>query len=89
MEKTPPEIFIDGFRNYVEEDVRPLLEKIKIPTLILHGEHDRGCSLDVAKYLNERIPRSQMYTFKDEPHFVNLTAADKFNIILEKFVTAG
>jgi len=89
MKKTPPEIFLDGLRSYVEEDVRPLLEKIKIPTLILHGENDKGCSLDVAKYLNERIPRSQMYTFKDEHHFVNLTAADKFNIILEKFVIAG
>ncbi len=89
MQKTPPEIFIDGLRNYAEEDVRPLLTKIKIPTLILRGENDNGCSLDAAKYLKERIPKSKLYTFKDEHHFVNLTAADKFNTVLEKFVTAG
>jgi pimeloyl-ACP methyl ester carboxylesterase/predicted amidohydrolase len=88
-QKTPLEITMNAANNLFEEDLRPLLEKINIPTLILHGENDMLCPLEGAKYMHEKIPGSKMYIFKDKGHCPSITAVDKFNKILEEFIKTG
>ena len=88
-QKTTQEIAINRLINYSKEDLRPLLGKINVPTLILHGENDRVMLLDGAKYMHEKIPGSKMHIFKDKGHLVSITAAEKFNKILEEFITTG
>jgi pimeloyl-ACP methyl ester carboxylesterase len=85
-EKTPPEIFVKSLRNLSKEDVRPLLDKIEVPTLILNGDKT-AYALENVKYLKEKIPRSETFIFKGLGLcFLNMLAADKFNRILEKFM---
>jgi len=88
-QKTPQEIAINSAKNFLKEDLRPLLGKINIPTLMLHGENDRLMPLEGAKYMHENIPGSKMYIFKDKGHNPSITAADKFNKILEEFIKTG
>jgi len=88
-QKTPEEIAINVANNFSKEDLRPLLGKINIPTLILHGENDRADPLEGAKYMHEKIPGSKMYIFKGKGHCPSITAADKFNKILEEFIRTG
>ena len=88
-QKTPQEIAINSIRNFAKEDLRPLLGKINIPTLIIHGEKAVTPRFECAKYMHEKIPGSKMYIFKDEGHFPSMTAADKFNKILEEFIMTG
>lgn len=88
-EKTPPEIFVKGLRNLSKEDVRPLLEKIDVPTLILNGDKT-AYALENVKYLKERISGSEAFVFKGLGLcFLNMIAADKFNKILEEFIIGG
>jgi len=88
-QKTTQEIAINSLINFSKEDIRPLLGKIKIPTLILHGENDRVFLSECTKYMHENIPGSEMYIFKDKGHLPSLTATDKFNKILKEFITTG
>jgi pimeloyl-ACP methyl ester carboxylesterase len=88
-QKTTKEIAINCFSNFLKEDLRPLLGKIDIPTLIIHGENDRLMLLEAAKYMHENISGSKMYVFKDKGHAPSITAADKFNKILEEFIKTG
>jgi len=88
-QNTTKEIAINSLRNCFESDLRPLLEKIKIPTLIIHGENDGGVRWENAKYMHENISGSKMHIFKDKGHFPSVTAAERFNQILEEFVTTG
>ena len=88
-QKTPEKIAMNSANNFMKEDLRPLLGKINIPTLILHGENDMVCPLGGAKYMHENVPRSEMYIFKGKGHAPSITAADKFNKILEEFVKTG
>jgi len=88
-QKTTQEIAVNCFSNFLKEDLRPLLGKINIPTLILHGENDRAVMLEGAKYVHENILGSKMCIFKDKGHVLSITAADKFNRILEEFVKTG
>jgi len=88
-QKTPPEIFVNSLYNYFNTDVRPLLGKIDIPTLILNGDK-APFALKKVKYLQEKIPGSKIFIFRGMgPCFINMLAANKFNRILETFINSG
>lgn len=81
---TPPEIVINALINYHKEDVRHLLGKIAVPTLIFGFPQ----MSKITEYMSERIPSSEYYEFKSHI-FPNLFEAEKFNKILEGFITAS
>ena len=39
--------------------------------------------------MHEKIPGSKMYIFKGKGHAPSITAAEKFNKILEEFIKTG
>jgi pimeloyl-ACP methyl ester carboxylesterase len=89
IEQVPPEINLINFKIFLEADNRPLLSKIKIPTLILHGEGNfEIIPLCDFEYMNKRIKGSKRYAFKNSK-WVSLTEIDKFNRVLEGFLTTG
>jgi len=88
-QKTTNEITVNSLWNWLNEDLRPLLKKIDVPTLIMHGENDEVLRWEIAKYMHENIPGSRMHLFKEKGHFPSVTAADKFNKTLEEFITTG
>jgi sugar-specific transcriptional regulator TrmB/pimeloyl-ACP methyl ester carboxylesterase len=81
--KLPPETILISYKLLIEADVRPFLGKIRIPTLILHGEKDIMPMEDV-EYLKKRIPGSKLYIFKDAD-VVSVLKPDEFNRVLEDF----
>jgi sugar-specific transcriptional regulator TrmB/pimeloyl-ACP methyl ester carboxylesterase len=87
VQKIPPEVYLIYQKLSWEADVRPLLDKIRIPTLILHGEIS-NVPLESARYLNEKIPGSKLHVFKGA-NMVTFKEAKKFNRLLEEFFTFG
>ena len=88
-EKTPPEIFVKSLHNLSKEDVRPLLGKIIIPTLILAGDKTPYVC-GIVKYLKESIPNSRAFVFEGLGLcFLNMKATEKFNELLESFIDTG
>jgi sugar-specific transcriptional regulator TrmB/pimeloyl-ACP methyl ester carboxylesterase len=87
VNKIPVEIRLIMNKILFEADVQPLLGKINIPTLILHGENDM-LPIESAKYLKERIPKSQLYIFEDAT-FVSMCRPDELNKVLEEFLIMG
>jgi sugar-specific transcriptional regulator TrmB/pimeloyl-ACP methyl ester carboxylesterase len=89
IEQVPPEMNLINFKIFLEADNRPLLSKIKIPTLILHGEGNfEIIPLRDFEFMNKRIKGSKRYVFKNSK-WVSLTEIDKFNRVLEEFLTEG
>jgi len=88
-QRTTLEITINSLVNFAKEDLRSLLPKIDIPTLIIHGKNDMVSPVEGAKYMHENISGSELYIFKDKGHMPNITAADEFNKILKEFITTG
>jgi len=87
VQKISPEVCLIYQKLLWEADVRPLLDKILIPTLILHGEIS-NVPLESAHYLNKKIPGSKLYVFKGA-NMVTFKEAKKFNRLLEEFFTSG
>ena len=68
-----------------DTDLRPDLEKIKIPTLILHGKNDKICSFDLAEQMKAGISDSKLVAFEKSGHSLFLEETKKFNSELIKF----
>lgn len=56
------------FKKVISEDLTPLLEKVKIPSLIIWGEYDKVTPIDDAYLFNEKIEKSELKIVKGAGH---------------------
>jgi len=68
-----------------DTDLRSDLEKITIPTLIMHGKKDKICSFVLAKQMKNGIKDSHIISFENSGHSMFLEETRKFNAELIKF----
>jgi len=59
---------------------------IHVPTLIIHGIHDKVIPFDQARELNQKIMSSQLVPFQYSGHGAFWEERDKFNQLLAQFV---
>ena len=69
-----------------EADLRDVLPRIDIPTLLLYGEVDRRSPLGVADDLHARIPGSTLSVMPGVGHLSNVEAPDLFNQEVREFL---
>ena len=85
-QRTPPEIFRDGVYNIWNVDVRQLLEKINVPTLIVGGNKSAN-DLAQVEFLHEKIPKSKIHVSEGRNSaLLNVFAANEFNQTLENYL---
>jgi non-heme chloroperoxidase len=70
-----------------DTDLRKDLEKITIPTLIMHGKKDKICSFDLAEQMKAGISKSHIVAFHISGHSLFLEETYKFNTELIKFAS--
>lgn len=71
---------------WIDEELFSDLEKIHVPTLILHGIHDKVCLFPLAIAQNEGIRNSKLVPFKYSGHGLFYDERDKFNKELTQFI---
>lgn len=69
-----------------EESLFSDLGKIRVPTLILHGIHDKVCLFPLAEAQKQGIKNSKLIAFEDSGHGLFYDQRDKFNKELIKFI---
>ncbi|GAB7388473.1 alpha/beta hydrolase [Bacillaceae bacterium] len=62
------------------------LGKIRVPTLILHGIHDKVCPFPLAEALNKGIKNAKLVPFENSGHGLFWEERDKFNRELAQFI---
>jgi non-heme chloroperoxidase len=62
------------------------LEKIKVPTIIFHGVHDKVCLPQLAIVQNEKIKNSKLIWFEYSGHGLFWEQRDKLNQTLANFI---
>ncbi|MFD1175484.1 alpha/beta fold hydrolase [Paenibacillus puldeungensis] len=75
--------------SFRDESLFSDLGKIKVPTLILHGIHDKVCFPELAIAQHEGIKNSKLVWFKFSGHALFYEERDKFNEELMKFIEQG
>lgn len=84
--RCPPSIvgLRDGLRLLDELDLRGLLTGIRVPTLVVHGEHDAVTPVGAGRYLAGHIPGARLVTLPGG-HAPHLASSRQFNTILEEW----
>jgi pimeloyl-ACP methyl ester carboxylesterase len=67
-------------------DLKAQLEKMTVPTLIIHGDEDRSC-LGTGAFLKRTIPSAGLMVFPKTGHTINLEEPALFNFALQDFFT--
>lgn len=73
-------------RAMAEADLRDVLPRVDVPTLVLHGEADARSPLQVGVELHERIAGSRLVVLPGVGHASNLEAAATFNSEVRRFL---
>ncbi|MBC7645120.1 MAG: alpha/beta hydrolase [Thermoleophilia bacterium] len=73
---------------FARTDFRSDLDRIDVPTLVMHGDSDAIVPFEVSgKRSAELIKNSKLVVLKDAPHGCNVSHASKFNAELLSFVS--
>ena len=82
-----PKGTLDCIGAFSRTDFRGDVAKIKIPTLVIHGDSDGIVPFEVSgKRSHESIPGSQLALIEGGPHGLNATHAAEFNAALLEFL---
>lgn len=78
----PPEQAKAELDELARVDLRKYLDKIKVPTLIIHGDSDEICLPAAAEYLHDKITGSNLIMLAGVGHAPMIEAPEKFNEVL-------
>jgi len=82
------EIGVPYARNFFDSDQRPLraiLQRVDVPTLIVHGLDDTNVPIEAAREHHRLVPQSEMLTLPGD-HFLVFTRAADVGAVVSTFV---
>lgn len=83
--RTPTNTVMTYVNNYLLQDFRPLLSRIKVPTLVITTE---GYRLEYMKDIQRSLPQGKLEIVKDAGHVLFVDQPDAFNRLLADFISA-
>ena len=73
--------------GFAEADLRDVLPRIQVPTLLLYGDADQRSPLQVvARDLHAKIPGSRLVVMPGVGHQCDMEAPDRFNAEVRSFL---
>jgi pimeloyl-ACP methyl ester carboxylesterase len=72
--------------GFAEHDLRDLLPRIQVPTLLLYGEMDVRSPLNVAKEMHASVPESQLVIIPGVGHMADMEGPDPMNAAVRRFL---
>jgi class 3 adenylate cyclase len=82
-----PDQMAEAIRASFEEDVRPLLASISVPTLVLHRAGNPYIDLGAGRYLAEHIPNVKFVVLPGDDHLFFVGDTDALVDEIEEFLT--
>ncbi len=74
---------------FAEADLRDILPRIEVPTLLLYGDADQRSPLNVAEDLHAKIPASRLVVMAGVGHLSNMEAPERFNTEVRSFIRSA
>jgi pimeloyl-ACP methyl ester carboxylesterase len=86
MLDTRPAGMLPMLHAFAEADLRPMLSRISVPTLLLYGDADVRSPLAVAEEMHATIPTSQLIVLPGVGHASHVEAPDAFDAEVRRFL---
>jgi 3-oxoadipate enol-lactonase len=87
--KLHKESYIKTVKSTVDFDRRDDLKRIRVPTLVLNGEHDTLTPPAMARDLAAQIPGARLEIIADAGHLINIEQPEVFNRLVLDFLLAN
>lgn len=81
-----PRTLVEAIRRILRDDVRPLLERIAAPTLVIWGEWDTWVPVSDAWEFRTRIPDARLAVLRGTAHNPMVDRAADFNRLVLRFL---
>jgi len=75
-------------RALAEADLRDVLPKVTVPTLLLYGDKDARAPLDVAEAIHRAVPASTLVVMPGVGHVSSVEAPEQFTDEVRQFLRA-
>ena len=82
-----PYAYANALLALTEHDLSDQLGMLRVPTLVLRGEHDPLAGAEGTVELAEAIPGAQLVTIAAAGHLANLDQPDEFDRLVKEFFT--
>ncbi|MCC7487486.1 MAG: 3-oxoadipate enol-lactonase [Burkholderiales bacterium] len=83
---TPVEGFAGCCHAISKVDYLDRLKEIKVPALVIVGEHDLGTPPEAARAIQQNLPGSELAVIASAAHLSNVEQAEAFNKVLTGFL---
>jgi pimeloyl-ACP methyl ester carboxylesterase len=87
MTDATPASMLPALGAMADADLRPGLERIAVPVLLVHGERDVRSTRPVVDDLAGRLPTARLVVIPDAGHDVNVEAPGAFNDAVRAFAS--
>jgi class 3 adenylate cyclase len=84
-----PDKIVDLSRFNFEDDARPLLPSVSVPTLVVHREGNRYIHVGAGRYLAEHIPNAKLVVLPGDDHLFIVGDTDALVDEIEEFLTGA
>ena len=85
--RTSAKALVECNRTLTAADFRAELRSVAVPTLVVHGEHDATCPLDLTgRPTAALLPHAQLAVYEGAPHGLFLTHMARLNADLLAFI---
>jgi len=86
IRKTPVAGFAGCCHAISRVDYLDRLKEIKVPALVMVGEHDHGTPPEAARVIQQNLPGSELKILASAAHLSNIEQADEFNKAMMGFL---
>ena len=86
IRSTPSAGFIGCCHAIPKINLTARLREIKIPALVIVGEHDPGTPPEMAREIHENLPGSELVVIPSAAHLSNLEQPEAFNAAIDNFI---
>jgi pimeloyl-ACP methyl ester carboxylesterase len=77
-----------SFVKIVNEDLKPILSKVKASTLLIWGEKDVATPLWMGQMMEKEIPDAGLVIFEEDDHYAYFHQMKRFNRIVDVFLSS-
>jgi pimeloyl-ACP methyl ester carboxylesterase len=78
--------FFRNLRAFEEQDATPLLDRVKVPALLIGGERDLLAPKEKIEAASRRMSGSEVFTIRGCTHYAPLEFPELINLRVEKFL---
>ncbi len=84
--QSTPQAMGEALLGLMERDMADELHTVRVPALVLYGEHDRNRSLAEAQALRDGLPDAELHVFSGVAHCPHVEAPREFVDVLTGFL---